>query len=208
MKSIHFILIKTYYPLEKLAELNVAKIFRLHDVPLSIISNRDPRFNFRFWGKLHETLDRRLVRMIDSDTRGHETFLPLADFSYNNNYQTSIKMAPFEALYGSKCRTPLYKSKLSERNLVETELIRETKEKKSYVDLKRKGIEFQTGDQLFLKFSSWKNILRFGKKGKLSPGFIGPYEIRERVSPLQLNFSYSEELVKILAQEVKELRNK
>ncbi len=119
-----------------------------------------------------------------------ERYLPLAEFAYNNSYQTSIKMAPFEALYGRKCRTPLYWSELSEPKLVGVDLIRETEEKvciiqdclkaasdrqKSYADLKRRDIEFNVGDRVFLKVSPWKKVLRFGRKGKLSPRFIGPY---------------------------------
>ncbi|XP_040956750.1 uncharacterized protein [Gossypium hirsutum] len=172
-------------------------------------------------------------------------------------------MAPFEALYGRKCRTPLYWTELSESKLVGVDLIRETEEKvriirdclkaasdrqKSYADLKRRDIEFSVGDRVFLKVSPWKKVLRFGRKGKLSPRFIGPYEIIERIGPvayrlalprelenihnvfhvsmlrryrsdpshvipyteieLQPDMTYSEEPVKILAREVKELRNK
>ncbi|KAK5783028.1 hypothetical protein PVK06_037535 [Gossypium arboreum] len=172
-------------------------------------------------------------------------------------------MAPFEALYGRKCRTPLYWSELSERKLMGVDLIRETEEKvriirdclkaasdrqKLYADLKRRDIEFNVGDRVFLKVSPWMKVLRFGRKGKLSPRFIGPYEIIERIGPVayrlalppelekihnvfhvsmlrryrsdpshiiphteievQPNMTYSEEPVKILAWEIKELRNK
>ncbi|KAK5803695.1 hypothetical protein PVK06_031344 [Gossypium arboreum] len=172
-------------------------------------------------------------------------------------------MTPFEALYGRKCKTPLCWSELSESKIVGVDLIRETEEKvriirdslkaasdrqKSYADLKRRDIEYTVGDRVFLKVSPWKRVLRFGKKGKLSPRFIGPYEIVERVGPvayrlalppelekihnvfhvsmlrqyrsdpshviphteieLQPDMTYSEEPVKILAREVKELRNK
>ncbi|KAA3479807.1 DNA/RNA polymerases superfamily protein [Gossypium australe] len=80
-----------------------------------------------------------------------EKYLPLVEFTYNKSFQSSIKMAPCKALYGRKCRTPL-------------------------ANLKRKEIEFQVGDKVFLKVSPWKKILRFGHKGKLSPRFIVPHE--------------------------------
>ncbi|KAA3473966.1 DNA/RNA polymerases superfamily protein [Gossypium australe] len=121
-------------------------------------------------------------------------------------------MAPYEALYSRKCRTPLYWTELSENKIYRVDLIRETEEKvkvirdslktaldqqKSYVDLKRKYIKFQIGDRVFLKVSPWKKILRFGRKGKLSPPFIGPYEIIERVGPVAYRLSLPFELEKI-----------
>ncbi|KAA3484322.1 DNA/RNA polymerases superfamily protein [Gossypium australe] len=112
-----------------------------------------------------------------------EKHLPLAEFTYSNSYQSSIKTSPFEALYRIKCKTPLHVSKLSGSKMVGVDLIRET-EDKSYADLKRKDIEFAIGDRVFLKVSPWKKVLWFGKKGKLSPRFIGTYKITERVGPI------------------------
>ena len=121
-------------------------------------------------------------------------------------------MAPFEALYGRKCRTPLCWTELSERKAVGPDLIRETEEKvkliqdrlkaahdrqKSYADLKRKEIEFQVGDQVFLKVSPWKRVFRFGKKGKLSPRFVGPYPVIERIGPVAYRLELPQELEKI-----------
>ena len=98
-------------------------------------------------------------------------------------------MAPYKALYGRKCRTPLYWIELSEKKIHGVDLIHKTEEKvkkirdnlkaasdhqKSYVDLKRKEIEFQVGNKVFLKVSPWKKVLRIARKGKLSPRFIGP----------------------------------
>ncbi|XP_017648067.1 uncharacterized protein LOC108488293 [Gossypium arboreum] len=97
-----------------------------------------------------------------------EDYLPLAEFTYNNSYQSSIRVASFEALYGHRFRTPTYWTELGKRQ-------------KSYADLKRKEIEYFVRDYVFLKISPWKKILRFGRKGKLSPRFIGPYQILRRV---------------------------
>ena len=120
------------------------------------------------------------------------------EFAYNNNYKSSICMAPYEALYGRKCRTPICWTKLNEHKVIGPDLVKEKEEKvriiqqrlkaasdrqKSYADLKRKDIEYEVEDKVFLKVSSWRKILRFGKKGKLSPRFIISYEILERIGP-------------------------
>ncbi|KAA3487585.1 Retrotransposon protein, Ty3-gypsy subclass [Gossypium australe] len=97
-------------------------------------------------------------------------------------------MEPYEALYGRKCRTSLYWTELGEKKIhgvglslrLKKSLKAASNRQKSYVDLKRKEIEFQVGDKVFLKVSPWKKVLRFGRKRKLSPWFIGPYEIIEK----------------------------
>nr|GEZ00696.1 putative reverse transcriptase domain-containing protein [Tanacetum cinerariifolium] len=106
----------------------------------------------------------------------------LIEFSYNNSYHASIKAAPFEALYGQKCRSPICWTEVEEGQLLGPKLIQETTEKiiqikqrmqaarnrqKRYVDLKRKPMEFQIGDRVKLKVSSWKGVVHFGKQGKL-----------------------------------------
>ncbi|XP_052484848.1 uncharacterized protein LOC128039948 [Gossypium raimondii] len=121
-------------------------------------------------------------------------------------------MALFEALCGRKCKIPLYWSELSESKLVGVDLIRETEEKvkiirdslkatsdrqKSYANLKRRDIEFNVDDHVFLKVSSWKKVLRFGRKGKLSPRFIGSYEIIERIGLVAYRLALPPELEKI-----------
>ena len=116
--------------------------------------------------------------------------IPLVEFMYNNSFQSSIGMAPYEALYGRKCRTSLCWKELSEKKVIGPDLIQETEEKmkmirerlkvandrhKSYADMKRKDIHYEIGEKVLLKVSPWKKVMRFGKKGKLSPRFIGPY---------------------------------
>nr|GFB68467.1 putative reverse transcriptase domain-containing protein [Tanacetum cinerariifolium] len=108
--------------------------------------------------------------------------LPLVEFSYNNSYHASINAAPFEALYGRKCRSPVCWTKVGEAQILDLELIQETTEKivqikqrmqvardqqKSYADLKRKPMEFQVGDKVMLRVSPWKGVVRFGKRGKV-----------------------------------------
>ena len=116
------------------------------------------------------------------------------EFSYNNSYQSSIGMAPHEALYGRKCRTHVCWTKLNEHKVIGIDIIKDIEEKvqviqqrlkavndrkNSYADLDRKDIEYEVGDKVFLKVSPWKKLLRFGKKWKLSSRFIGPYEALE-----------------------------
>ncbi|KAK6116067.1 hypothetical protein DH2020_008336 [Rehmannia glutinosa] len=86
-------------------------------------------------------------------------------------------MAPYEALYGRKCRSPVHWDEVGERKLIGPEL-------KSYADKRRKPLEFAVGDVIFLKVAPMKGIMRFGKKGKLSPRYVGPFEIVERIGDL------------------------
>jgi hypothetical protein len=123
----------------------------------------------------------------------------LAEFSYNNSYQESIKMAPFEALYGRRCRTPLNWSELGERWYFRPDLVKEIKEKvqqirhnlketqarqKNYADKRRQPLVFQVNDHVYLKVSPMKGVNRFGVKGKLAPRYIGPFLILERYGPV------------------------
>ena len=138
--------------------------------------------------------------------------IPLVEFVYNNNFQSSIGMAPYEALYGRKCRTPLCWTELSEKKVIGPDLIQETEEKvkmirerlkvandrhKSYADMKRKYIRYEIGEKVFLKVSPWKKVMRLGKKGKLSPRFISPYEVIKKVGPMAYRLALPPDLEKI-----------
>ena len=147
-KSAHFLPINVEDSLEKLAQLYVDEIVRLHGVLVSIVSNRDPRFTSRFWPSLQAALGTRLhfsttfhpqtngqlertiqtledmLRSCVMEFKGSwDTHLALMEFAYNNGYQASIEMAPFEALYGRKCRTPVCWDEVGERRLVSPELV-------------------------------------------------------------------------------------
>ena len=121
-------------------------------------------------------------------------------------------MAPYEALYERKCRTPLFWTELREKKIIGLVLIQETKEKvkiirerlkvatnrqKSYVDMRKKDIRYEINEKVFFKVSPWKKVIRFGKKGKLSPRFIGPYEVIEKVGPVAYRLALPPELEKI-----------
>ncbi|KAA3480954.1 reverse transcriptase [Gossypium australe] len=136
----------------------------------------------------------------DGQSKGNwEEHLPLAKFAYNNSYQFSIQMTPYEALYGRKCRSPLCWTELGERQILGPELVSEAEnivklirdrlkatsnQHKSYTDLKRKDIEYSAGDQVFLKVSLCKKVLRFGRKGNAGRGNRGEirFDLREGTS--------------------------
>ncbi|KAL0546580.1 hypothetical protein IC582_016491 [Cucumis melo] len=128
-----------------------------------------------------------------------DSHLHLMEFAYNNSYQATIGMTPFEALYGKCCRSPLCWGEVGEQTMLGPELVQTTNvaiqkirarmlttqsRHKSYVDEQRKDLEFDVGDIVFLKVAPMKGVLRFEKKGNLSPRFVGPFEILERLGPI------------------------
>ncbi|GJS38342.1 putative reverse transcriptase domain-containing protein [Tanacetum coccineum] len=138
-----------------------------------------------------------------------DVHLMLVEFSYNNSYHSSVRCAPFKALYGRKCRSPIMRAEVGEGQLIGPELVQETTEKisqindrlkdardrqKSYADKRRKPLEFSVGDYVLLKVSPWKGVVQFGKKGKLAPIFVGPFEIVEKVGPVAYRLDLPEEL--------------
>ena len=223
--------------MDRLAKLYESKIFRLHEIPLSIVFDRDPWFISRIWKELQSALGTRLnfctvfhpqidgqservIQVLEDmlqccmlDFPGSwDMYIPLMEFAYNNSYQSSIGMAPYEALYGRKCRTPVCWTELNEHKVIGPNIVKETKEKvrviqqrlkvasdrqKSYADLKRQNIEYEVEDKVFLKVLSWRKILQFGKKGKLSPRFIGPYEILKRIGPVVYHLALPPKLAKL-----------
>ncbi|GKA42304.1 putative reverse transcriptase domain-containing protein [Tanacetum coccineum] len=138
-----------------------------------------------------------------------DVHLLLAKFSYNNSYHSSIRCTPFEALYGRKCRSPILWAEIGESRLIGPELVQETTDKvvlikgklkaardrqKSYADNRHKPLEFKVGDQVMLKVSPWKGVIRFGKNGKLAPRYVGPFEILERIGHIAYRLRLLEEL--------------
>ena len=129
-KSAHFLPVRLEYSIDRLAELYVSEIVRLHGIPVSIVSDRDPQFMSRFWKELQSAFGKRLnfstafhpqtdaqserlIQVLEDMLRGYvmefsrswDRYIPLMEFAYNNSFQSSIGMTPYEALYGRKCRT-------------------------------------------------------------------------------------------------------
>ncbi|GJW72481.1 putative reverse transcriptase domain-containing protein [Tanacetum coccineum] len=208
-----------------------------HGVPVSIISDRDGKFTSHFWKSLHKALGTRLdmstayhletdgqnertIQMLEDMLRtcvldfgkGWDKHLSLVEFSFNNIYHTSIKTAPFEALYGRKCRSPICWAEVGDSQLTGPEIIHETTERivqikshiqaardrqKSYADVRRKPLEFQVGDKVMLKVSPWKGVIRFGKRGKLNPRYIGPFKIIAKVGTVAYRLELPEKLSRV-----------
>ena len=134
-----------------------------------------------------------MLRACVIDFRGSwDDHLALIEFSYNNSYHSSIGMAPFEALYGRRWRSPLGWFEVGESSILGQEIINKAFEKvrvirnrlttsysrqKSYADIRKRPLEFDVADKLYLVISPMKGLMRFGRKGKLSPRYVGPYEI-------------------------------
>ncbi|KAL6332469.1 hypothetical protein AAG906_008497 [Vitis piasezkii] len=178
-KSAHFLPMKVNFSLDRLASLYVKEIVRMHGVPVSIVSMRSS-----------------LVESLYFGPQGNwDDHLPLVEFAYNNSFQTSIGMTPFEALYGRKCRSPICWRK----ETFGPELIKSAQSRhKSYLaDHRRRDLEFEVGDHVFLKVSPMKSVMRFGRKGKLSPRFVGPFEILERVGTLAYKVALPPSLSKV-----------
>ncbi|KAD3067679.1 hypothetical protein E3N88_35559 [Mikania micrantha] len=233
-KSAHFLPIRESYSSEKMAETYVREVVSRHGVPVTIVSDRDTRFTSHFWRNFQEELGTKLLISTayhpQTDGQSERTiqtledmlraciidfggswddYLPLAEFSYNNSYHSSIGMPPYEMLYGRKCRTPVCWGEVGQRELANKKVVKVTNERidqirahlkaaqdrqKSYADKRRRPIEFQVGDFVLLKVSPWKGVIRFRKRGKLSPRFIGPFKIIARIGEVAYRLELPDEL--------------
>jgi hypothetical protein len=233
-KVAHFLPMKTTNSASDLVPLYIKEVVRLHGVPKSIVSDRDSKFVSNFWTSLHSALgtnldlstafhpqtdgqSERTIQTLEDLLRScvlswkgsWEDHLPLAEFAYNNSYQASIKMAPFEALYGRRCISPLCWDVVGGGSLVGPDWVQQTHDKvreirqnllaaqsrqKSYADVRRRDLEFAVGDEVLLKVSPTKGIVRFGTRGKLNPRYIGPYLITARVGSLAYRLQLPESM--------------
>ena len=191
MKSAHFLAVRMTFTLESFCRLYIREIVRLHEVPVFIASDRDLMFTTHFWKSFQKAMVTRLTMSINFhpqtdgqsertiqvledmlracvlDHKGSwEEHLPLVEFAYNNSYQASIQMAPYEALYRRPCRSPICWTEVGESSITGSDLIRDTSEKvslirqrllmgqswqKSYADVRCRPLEFEVGDHVFLK---------------------------------------------------------
>ncbi|GJS36950.1 putative reverse transcriptase domain-containing protein [Tanacetum coccineum] len=194
-KSAIFMPMRETNPMDKLARMYLKEVVTKHGIPISIIYDRDHRFASNFWRLLQKALGTSL----DMCTVYHP-------------YHASIKAAPFEALYGRKCHSPVCWAEVGQVQLTGPELVQETMEmiiqikqriqtahdrQKSYADLKRKPMEFQVGDKVMLKVSPWKGVVRFGKRGKLNPIYVGPFKVLKKVGVVAYKLELPQELSRV-----------
>ncbi|GJT65745.1 putative reverse transcriptase domain-containing protein [Tanacetum coccineum] len=189
-KSAIFVPMRETDPMEKLARMYLKEVVRRHGIPVSIIFDRDSRFASHFWRSLKKALgtnldmstayhlqtdgqSERTIQTLENMLRayaidfgkGWVNHLPLVEFSYNNNYHASIKVAPFEAHYGRKCHSPVCWA--------------------------------EVGDKVMLKVSPWKGVVRFGKRGKLNPRYVGPFKVLEHVGSVAYKLELPQELSRV-----------
>ncbi|CAN6716946.1 unnamed protein product [Malus baccata var. baccata] len=189
-KSAHFIPVREKYPLNKLAKLFITKIVKYHEVPVNIISDRDPRFTSKFWIAFQEALGTKLLYNIayhlQTDGQSERTIqtledmlrssvlqfgdswhdrLDLMEFTYNNSFHSSIEVG----------------ETTQNVQVIKSNLKAAQDRQKSLADRHAIDRVYDVGNLVFLKLSPCRGVVRFGKKGKLSPRYIGPYEITERI---------------------------
>jgi hypothetical protein len=229
-KSAHFILVNTKYRAKKYAEIYIAHVLCLHRVPKTIISNWGSQFVTHFWEQLHATLRTHLIHSLayhpqmDDQTEqvnqiledmlrayvmeypgSWDKNLPWTEFSYNNSYQESLKMAQFEVFYERRCRTPLNWIESGEKVIFAPHIIDEAEaticriqdnlkammsHQESYANKRHWHLEFEVGDHVYLKVSPINGLKRFEVKEKLAPHYIVPFPILENMGPWHTSWSY------------------
>nr|GEU37982.1 putative reverse transcriptase domain-containing protein [Tanacetum cinerariifolium] len=210
-KSAIFVPMRETDLMEKLGRMYLKEVVAKRGIPVSIICDRDPRFasNFRkslqkalgtslnmsttYHPKIDEQSERTIQTLEDmlracviDYGKGWVNHLSLVEFSYNNSYHGIIKATPFEALYGRKCRSPICGTEVKDAQLLGPELIQETTEK-----------IIQIKDRVVLKVSPWKGVLRFGKRGKLNPRYIGPFKVLDEVGTVAYKLKLLQELSRV-----------
>jgi hypothetical protein len=218
-KAAHFIPMKITQKETNVANIYMREVTRLHDIPKTIVSDRDPNFNSNFWKGLfkgfktnlkfsttyHPESDgktERVNQVIEDMIRMYvmekpskwEDYVHLVEFTYNNGHKASLKMSPFEVIYGKKCNTPISWDNPIDREMVGPELLREMEEKmtkiknnlkaaqdrhKIYADKDIIHREFYIGDYVFMKVKAIRSSLKLGNCSKLVARYCGPFEILE-----------------------------
>ncbi|GKE84256.1 putative reverse transcriptase domain-containing protein [Tanacetum coccineum] len=212
MESAHFLPMKETDSMEKLTRQYLKEVVSRHGLLVSIISDRDCKFTSHFWQLVNKALgtqldmsttyhpqtdgqSKRTIQTLEDMLRacvidfgkGWDRHLPLVEFSYNNIYHTSIKAAPFEALYGRKCRSPICWAEVRDAQLTGLKIVHETTKKIIQINKRIQAArdrQKRYADKVMLKVSAWKGVIRFGKRVKLNPRYIGLFKILAKVGTL------------------------
>ncbi|GAU51374.1 hypothetical protein TSUD_413070 [Trifolium subterraneum] len=262
IKSAHFIAVKSTYKASRYAEIFLEEIVKLHGVPLSIVSDRDPTFTSHFWRAFQkamgtrlrmstsnhpqtdgqsertiQTLEDMLRACVLEDDGNWSKHLHLIEFAYNNSYHASIGMVPYEALYGRKCRTPLCWTEVGDKGVLGPDIIQETTLKiksvkehmrvaqsrqKSYIDHRRRPLEFEEGDHVFLRVTPKLGLRGMFKTKKLAPRMHDVFHVSQlrKFIPdpfvpvelesidLQPDLTYQPDPIRVVDVDVKALWNK
>ncbi|GJR83207.1 putative reverse transcriptase domain-containing protein [Tanacetum coccineum] len=204
-KFAHFLPMRETDSIEKLTRLYMKEIVERHGIPVLIISDHDSHFTSRVWQSLHKVLGTQL----NLSTAYH----PQTDGQSERTIQTLEEMLRACVIdFRNSWDRHLPLAEVGEAQLTRPEIIHETTEnifkirnrmqaardrKKSYADKRRRPLEFEVGDKVMLKVAPWKGVIRFGKRGKLNPRYIGPFRIIERIGPVAYRLELPQELSRV-----------
>ncbi|GKE01232.1 putative reverse transcriptase domain-containing protein [Tanacetum coccineum] len=169
--------------MEKLARMYLKEVVTRHGIPVSIICDREPRFASNFWRSLQKALGTSLDMSIayhpQTDRQSERTIQTLEDV---------LRACVIDFGNGRKCRSPVCWAEVGEVQLTGLEIVHETTEK---------PMEFQVGDRVMLKVSPWKGVVRFGKRGKLNPRYVGSFKVLEKVGSITYKLELPQELSRV-----------
>jgi hypothetical protein len=229
-KASHFFLVKMTHATTNIAEIYMREISRMHEIPKAIVSDRDTKFTSNFWresfkgfgtnmnfsttyhpqsnGKTkrsNQVIENMLRMCVMDKPSKWKDYLNLVDFAYNNGYQVSLKMIPFETLYGRKCNTLVSWDKPTDREVLGPELLKDMEDhmvkikqnlkveqdrQKIYADNNWTAREFKVGKHVLLKVKPKKISLNLGSFTKLAPKLCGPFEILNIIEPVAYMLSF------------------
>ncbi|GJU85404.1 putative reverse transcriptase domain-containing protein [Tanacetum coccineum] len=203
-KSAIFVPMKETDPLEKLERIYLKEVVTRHGIPISIIYDRDPRFALNFWRSLQKALGTSLAMSTayhpETDGQSERTIQTLEDMLHA--CMIDFRKVSFTCVSGRGWRSSTHRSRNSQETTKKIVQIKQRIQasrdrQKSYADLKCKPMEFQVEDSVMLKVSPWKGVVRFDKRGKLNPRYVGPFKVLEKVGAIAYKLELPQELSKV-----------
>ncbi|GJR23147.1 putative reverse transcriptase domain-containing protein [Tanacetum coccineum] len=214
-KSAHFLPMRETDPMDKLARLYLKEVVTRHGIPVSIICDRDPRFTSNFWRSFQKAMGTRLDMSTayhpETDGQSERTIQTLEDM-LRASTMLVLKLPHSRHFMAESVDRLCDWAKVGDARLTGPEHVHETTEKivqikhrmqaahdrqKSYADVRRKPLEFQVGDRVMLKVSPWKGVVRFGKRGKLNPRYIGPFKVLAKVGTVAYRLELPQQLSRV-----------